>query len=242
MGTSTVHNTTVPRVTVGPVTPAGTFRSSGSVRAAFGHPASFMDTPVSFDAGFAFADMATTGLFAHDDNASQPWSLSLMSNGTEKLVLPSSLSEPSSLFGSLHVSANLSVLGGHVALTPDHLLALHVPAANPLLLNINPDDTFSDGIVIGDHRLSIGAAAGDSSRTRVVAGNVPPAGTLRSAGSVRAAKGLPSGPSSTLDIGFAFDDDADSGLFLAGDLRASIMCSSPFASVLVQGEHFCACI
>ena len=77
---------------------------------------------------------------------------------------------------------------------------------------LNVDDSFSGGVKIGSSGLLV-------SQSQVSVGGSPLAGTLRSAGSVRAKKGTPLSESiSDLDAGFAFDEDSASGLFHEGFL------------------------
>ena len=72
--------------------------------------------------------------------------------------------------------------------------------------------------MIGDHQLLVKNCS-VTGRPQVVAGPADPAGTFRSAGSVRAKAGTPVDgvPDDSLDVGFAFDANGDTGIFLSSD-------------------------
>ena len=199
------------------LTHSGTFRSAGSVRASAGLPNPSAPSSL-LDAGFAFDDRSDTGLFA---NMSAP-DVGLYVDGEERLLVPGMGSIV--VRDGLHVEGTLSASGdlqfsGDVLLlgSPAHeALRKNVTAGDSLLL-INGQRDFAAGVMIGDQQLFVSRSSLDGT-ARVVVGQAAPAGTFRSAGSVRVATGLPT--SSSSDVGLAFDEFSQTGLF-AHHLAAS---------------------
>ena len=100
-----------------------------------------------------------------------------------------------------------SSLGGNPALAMEH----SVVGGNSQLV-LNGENHFEEGVRIARSALLVKEDSLDGT-VSVVVGNVTTAGSLRSVGSVRAAKGIPTSMDDSLDRGFAFDEDGDTGLF-----------------------------
>ena len=132
---------------------------------------------------------------------------------------------PSTIFDGLRVLGPLQVTGDY--LLEGNLLSLGSPPL-PVLqrvdnfhtgqrtLFLNPANAFQDVTFGGGSQgpdlriLRVPSFLSNGTQLHVTVGDVSPSGTLRSAGSVRARAGLPSNSS---DLGFAFDEWHDTGLF-----------------------------
>ena len=138
-----------------------------------------------------------------------------MSLGVSRLSIPSS--------GPLTVQDSLSVTGPNLTLGSGSRVALSsIPTSTPALLRINPDMSFSQGVLIN------GATLLSSTQTRLAtpvvvssSGAVPSLGMLRVDGSIRGKKGVPQegGPAPT--FGYGFDEDAGTGMFSSGGSEGS---------------------
>ena len=216
-------NTTV---TVGKVTPSGSLRSAGSVRASLGLP--FATDPL--DAGFAFGDLSSTGLFGDLMENSTTHRLALFVEGQEVASFPAGTSStPVTVAKSFVSQGRLESVLGQVFLQGKTALqqGLHQ-------LEINPGDEFSEGVLIGSGHMLVRASP-SSNATRVRMGllgsldeETDVGRTLFVSGGVQAASGLPSATTS-LDVGYSLSlassqpitfQNRSTGLYAARNLTA----------------------
>ena len=166
---------------------SGTFRSTGSVRAAQGTPVPHATSADQFDSGFAFENWSTTGLFA-----ASPQNLSLHLHGEHPAF---SLDPTVATFPR----ANLRVGGRSLSLGPDLHIALRVSTGNTTSmmegsqLQVDPQDSFLEGVVFGNRSLTVFRdPVFPQEVAHVTIGSVEEAaGSLRVQGAVHAALGFP---------------------------------------------------
>ena len=168
-----------------------------------------------------------------------------MVQGVSRVRVPSA-GNNIAMTDSLHVQGTEIMLGGGAERVAMRMIVPSGSPASDTMLVLNPVHDFVHGIRVGDAN-GLSVLQGQAS-----IGGATLAGTFRSAGSVRASVGDP-GLAAASDVGFAFDEFGNSGLFhtdsgtpvpamnhrLEGVLRLHVPLTGPLEmsdSLLLSGD------